>query len=144
MKTFGFGDSICQWISAFYTNIRSSVIVNGKASTSFEIGRGCRQGDPVSPYLFILCAEVLACKIRENKDIQGINILDTEFKVSQFADDTNFLLNGDCKSFEELFSELDRFKEISGLKLNYDKTCNVWLGSKRNSTVKFLPNTNMT
>ena len=69
---FGLSENICQWIESFYSNIKSSVIVNGKASQSFPVQRGCRQGDPISPYLFILCVEVLACKIRQNKAIKGV------------------------------------------------------------------------
>ena len=139
MKIFGFGENICQWIGSFYSNIKSSVIVNGKASSSFSIERGCRQGDPISPYLFILCVEVLACKIRQNKDIKGIKISETENKINQFADDTSVLLEGDQVSFEQLFYVLEEFEAISGLKLNYDKTCNVWLGSKRNCVIRYLP-----
>jgi exonuclease III len=143
LKLFGFGETLCQWILAFYTNIKTSVIVNGQASTSFSIERGCRQGDPISPYLFILCAEILACKIRENEHIKGINIHGTECKVSQFADDTSFLLEGDKTSFQELFLTLHQFEEISGLKVNFEKTCNVWLGNKRNSETRYLPNLKM-
>jgi hypothetical protein len=144
LQVFGFGEDICQWIQAFYSNINASVIVNGKASQNFSIEKGCRQGDPISPYLFILCVELLACKIRENDKIRGIKIGETECKISQFADDTSLLLEGDEQSYEELFSTLDQFERISGLKLNYDKTCNVWLGSKINSNVEYLKHLNMT
>jgi exonuclease III len=143
LEAFGFGEDIRQWIAAFYSNIKSSVIVNGKASQSFSIGRGCRQGDPISPYLYILCAELLACKIRENEKIKGIKIYNTECKISQFADDTTMLLEGDKESYEELFLTLHTFEQISGLKINYDKTCNVWLGSKINSNVKYMEHINM-
>jgi hypothetical protein len=90
--------------------------------------RGCRQGDPISPYLFVLCAEILACKIREDVDIKGINIANTEFKVSQFADDTSLLLNGDKESYEKLFQILNEFEQFSSLKLNYEKNhkCMAW------------------
>ena len=110
--------------------------MNGQASTGFLVERGCRQGDPFPPYLFILCVELLACKIRENNHIKGIQISDTGCKISQFADDTSMLLEGDKESFEELFKILEEFQSISGLKLNLDKTCNAWLGSKRNSQVE--------
>jgi hypothetical protein len=119
------------------------VIVNGKASESFGIHRGCRQGDPISPYLYILSAELLACKIRENEHIKGIKVLNTECKISQFADDTTMLLNGDKESYEELFSELNTFEKISGLKINYDKTCNVWLGNQTKSDVKYMEHLKM-
>ena len=91
LASFGFGNDIMQWISAFYNDIKSTVIVNGRISKHIKIERGCRQGDPISPYLFILCAEILACRIREDREIKGIEIDDTVFKVSQFADDTAFL-----------------------------------------------------
>jgi hypothetical protein len=57
------------------------VVQNGVFSKIFEIGRGCRQGDPISPYLFNLFVEILGHMIRQNKNIKGIkikkNMLDT-------------------------------------------------------------------
>ena len=113
----GFGENICLWISSFYTNTHSSVIVNGKASR-FATERSCRQGDQISPYVFILCAEVLASKIREDKEIKGIPILDIVFKISRFANDTSLILEGD-KSYEKHFWVLREYENILGLKLNY-------------------------
>ena len=104
LKHFGFGKDTIKWVSAFYKDIKSSIIVNGQASSRFHIERGCRQGDPIIPWLFILCAEVLACRIREEENIKAIKIDDTEFKISQLADDTTFLLDGDRNSFEKTFS----------------------------------------
>ena len=110
LHVFGFGKDICRWISTFYKNIKSYVIVNGNISTSFEIQRGYRQGDPISPYLFVLCSEILAVKIRADKDIKGINIFDNEFKINQFADDTSFTPKGEKESYEKLF----KTQRISG------------------------------
>ena len=78
LRAFGSGPDICQWISTFYKDIKSSVTVNGQLSEWFAIQRGCRQGDPISPYLFILCVEILAIMIRQNKHIKGIFIGETE------------------------------------------------------------------
>ena len=55
-----------------YSNISSCIINNGFTSDYFAVGRGVRQGDPLSPLLFILGLEILACSIRKNDKIQGI------------------------------------------------------------------------
>ena len=58
----------------FYTNIHSCVINNGMASDYFTLEGGVRQGDPLSPYLFILAVKSLAISIRQHFDIKGIKI----------------------------------------------------------------------
>ena len=88
-----------------------------------------RQGCPLSPYLFILCAEVLGNAIRRDEEIRGIKISGTECKLSQYADDTTMILDGS----ELSFYLLDIFADISGLKVNYEKTEALWIGSLKNS-----------
>ena len=83
LNFFNFGKSIQQWIEVFYKNISSCIIQNGIVSEYFKPGRGCRQGDPISPYLFIICAEILGILIRNNRDIKGIKINGEEYKISQ-------------------------------------------------------------
>ena len=61
-----------------FIKTKSPVTVNGQLSQWFAIQRGCRQGDPISPYLFILYVEILAIMIRQNKHIKGIFIGETE------------------------------------------------------------------
>ena len=138
LRTYGFGDSFCQWIHTFYTNIKSAVIVNGSSTEWFRIERGCRQGDPISPYLFILCAEILSIMIKEEKTIQGIQFGNVEHKISQFADDTELLNNGDKISFEKTIDILDHFGKISGLYMNSGKTQAIWLGSKKKNLTQYI------
>jgi hypothetical protein len=99
--------------------------------------RGVRQGFPLSAYLFIVVAELLAIKIRNNKGISGIKIGDSEVKVVQMADDTTSFLK-DVKSLEETLNTLEKFHKYAGLKLNETKTEAMWLGSKRKSNEKPL------
>ena len=60
----------------------------------FYLKRGCRLGGPISPYIFILCVEVLGYMLRKYKDVKGIEINNKEFKLSQYADDTQMFLDG--------------------------------------------------
>ena len=57
---------ITRWILTFYTNINSCVHVNGQYSQWFDLKRGTRQGDALSPYFFLICAELLASLIHQN------------------------------------------------------------------------------
>ena len=69
--------------------------------TFFKISRGVRQGCPLSPYLFILAAEILADTIRKKQRIKGIEINSIDFKLSQYADHTTLILDGSEESFLE-------------------------------------------
>ena len=80
-----------------------------------------RQGYPLSPYLFILCAQVLAEKIRDTKDIKGIFVNQNEMKISQYAYDTTLILDGSKESLTLSLQVLERFRTVSGLKLNNKK-----------------------
>ena len=60
----------------------------------------CRQGDPISAYLFLIAAEVMALMLKFNKDIKGITIESHELKPTQFADGTTLFLNGSTVSLQ--------------------------------------------
>ena len=83
LKKFNFGDGLRKWIEIFYTDIESAVLNNGFAANWFKPSRGVRQGCPLSPYLFILTAEILSNKIRQNSIIKEIRIFGSEIKLSQ-------------------------------------------------------------
>ena len=113
------------------------MIQNGFLSEPFNVKRGCRQGDPLSPYIFLLCAEILSRQFKANTDIKGIEIAGTEYLLSQFADDTTVLLDGSEDSLNEALNILKKFAIASGLKLNSTKTRAVWIGCKKFSGETF-------
>ena len=92
LQFFNFPPSIIKWINVLYTNITSCVTNNGWNSRYFSINRGVRQGCPLSPYLFIIAAEILAINIRQNKKIKGVQIGGKELKIKLYADDTQVYL----------------------------------------------------
>ena len=102
----------------------------------FPIGRGCRQGDPVSPYLFNLCVEIMGLMIRQNNNIKGIKIETETICLLQYADidDTVLFLDGSERSLKSALDLLFQFSKYSGLKPNINKTKAVWIGSKSYST----------
>ena len=122
LNCFNFGPSIISWIKLFQNGSESCIIQNGFMSDFLRLKRGCRQGDPISPYIFILCAEILGQMLRNNKNLKGININNREFLLSQYADDTQIFLDGSEKSLREALLILDTFYRMSGLKINGEKT----------------------
>lgn len=76
----------------------------------FNIGKGYRQGDPISPYLFNMCVEAMGIMIRQNRHIKGIHI-QRDFCLFQYAEDTIMFLDGTEKQFKISFrSSLSIFK----------------------------------
>ena len=134
---FKFGPSMKKWISVLYDNISSAVTQCGFLSDFFNIGRGCRQGDPPSPYIFLLCAEVLSLMLKQNKDIKGVKIGDVEHILSQFTDDTTIILDGSEQSLAAAIKTLDSFAKLSNLKVNSSKTRAIWIGCKKFSGETF-------
>jgi hypothetical protein len=69
LNSFNFGPSICKWFETFYVDSKSCVINNGHISNFFNLERGCRQGDPLSPYSFIIGVELPSLQIKSNPKI---------------------------------------------------------------------------
>ena len=61
------------------------------------------------------------------------NVIDVEFLISQFADDTSLILYGTSKPLNASLQDLDFFSKISGPMINYSKTRIMWIGSKKYS-----------
>ena len=130
LNLLNFGVGIKRWVSVFYSSPESAVLNNGFSTNYFQLSRGVRQGCPLSPYLFILGVEILACKIRQNKEIQGIKVFNSEAKISQFADDTSLICSS-CDSAKKAIEVVHSFGNVSGLRLNPTKTKAIWLGPWR-------------
>ena len=80
--------------------------------------------------------------IRNNNDIHGIIIDNKEYKISQYADDTQLflLINGSENFLRETLDILQNFYTMSGLRMNAEKTKAIWIGSLSNSTTRMCHN----
>ena len=78
--------------------------------------------------------------IRNNNIIRGIIIDNKEYKISQYADDTQLFLNGSENSLREALDVLQKFYEMSGLKINVEKAKAIWIGSLSNSPTRLCHN----
>ena len=81
LKHFNFGEDFIKWIDLFYSDAKSCVTNNGCLSNFFPIKRGVRHGCPLSPYLFIICIELLSHKITSSEDIKGLYIMKKNSKA---------------------------------------------------------------
>lgn len=119
---------------ALVTTVEYSVLINGIPQGHIIPQRGLRQGDPLSPYLYILCADILSHLIDvqvRRKNINGIKIGNGAPSITHlfFADDSLFFCianQKNCKALKEVF---DIYEKCSGQKINQDKSV-ITFGSK--------------
>ena len=128
LLSYNFGEVFISYVKTMYNNITTTVINNGYISDWFFPQRGVRQGCPLSPYLFLISVEILACNIRQDRSIKGLVFNDTEIKISQLADDTTCVVK-DEESLSNIIKTFKHFKTCAGLGINIDKTTARSLGS---------------
>ena len=131
LHAFNFGDIFIYWIKLLYSQPLACVSNNGYATNFFELSRGVRQGCPISSLLFILVAEIMALHIRNNNNIQGIQIKNRDILITQLADDTSLFLRNET-SVKHTLDLLNHIHKCAGLKLNRDKTHGMLLGQRNN------------
>ena len=135
LRKVNLGDQFISYVRCCYTDIYSCINNNGFATNWFELGRGVRQGCPLSCLLFILCVEIMSNQIRNDRNIKGIFINGIEHKIKQFADDCTCTVK-DIPSIYSLIESIKGFSLCSGLKLNAEKSLILFLGPWKNRSIK--------
>ncbi|GJY20836.1 putative RNA-directed DNA polymerase, eukaryota, reverse transcriptase zinc-binding domain protein [Tanacetum coccineum] len=127
MAKLDFGLKWREWIKGCLRYARSSVLVNGSPTDEFEISRGLRKGDPLSPFLFILAMEglhALICKAIDRGIYTGAYIGKDKLRILHliYADDVIFTGEWSRKNAHNLLCILQCFYLVSGLKINVHKS----------------------
>ena len=133
MKMFNFGQGIISWVNTMYTGSTLKVLNNGFLTDEIKLTRGCRQGTPGSLYYFLICAELLAIKLRKNQNITGFELNSFWKLFGQYADDMDLYCKSNQKNLDEIQHTLSTFCRISGCKINYDKTTIYRIGADNSS-----------
>ncbi|MCI06917.1 LINE-1 reverse transcriptase like, partial [Trifolium medium] len=122
----GFGDKWRAWMKTCVCNGNLSVLINGSPSEQVNISRGLKQGDPLSPFLFLIVAEGLSSFMQKAVSLgffRGFKV-SPEVVVShlQYADDTLFIGEACVENLWTMKAILRWFELISGLKVNFFKS----------------------
>ena len=133
MEFFNFPPYMVEWIRIIYKDFKVNVLNNGHFSKRIKIGRGVHQGGPCSSLLFLICAETMALLIKNHPDIKGIPVEEMKHLLGQYADDADMFLLKNQKSLDSVFLTLERFRQLSGFTLNYDKTTILRIGAMHGS-----------
>jgi ribonuclease HI/exonuclease III len=126
LDKFGFSAAWCKWVKACISGAWFSIIINGSPSGFFSCSQGIRQGDPLSPILFILMAEAFSRPIK-SQQVQGLwkgaPIANTNESVTHsfFADDTLFGY-ASIQEARQIRRTLQAYTLASGQKVNQLKS----------------------
>lgn len=120
LRRLNFPDELMRLIMQCISTVQYSVILNGSPLSTIILSRGLRQGDPISPFLFVLCSEVFSFLLHQAKNegvLQGIQI-----PCLFFADDS--ILFGEVNPYEStgINSVVGKYGAASGQCINFDKS----------------------
>ncbi|CAL1404855.1 unnamed protein product [Linum trigynum] len=127
LRRYGFEERWCKWVSACIRTVRFSVLFNGEASESFSPSRGIRQGDPLSPFLFILMSNALTFLVDKavmEERIKGIklNARCPTLTHCLFADDTVIFGKANTQEAGKILEVINDYGAVTGQEVNVHKS----------------------
>nr|GEV56720.1 RNA-directed DNA polymerase, eukaryota [Tanacetum cinerariifolium] len=131
MHFMGFSDKWISWINGCLSHATASILVNGSPTREYHINRGLRQGDPLSPFLFIIAMEGLHVAVEDAISAglyRGIKINTLTLSHFFFADDALFIGEWPRDNIRNMTTILEYFHIVFGLKINFHKSNLVGIG----------------
>ena len=137
-ESYGFGDNFVLFLKTVYNHPKCCVINNNYMSTFFEVSTGVRQGDPLSPTIFLLSMQCLANVLKQDTTYKG-SVIDQEIlKFIMFADNVLLILSGTNDQFSRIFAVLQEFSTQDNFKINLSKCQAFHISNNRNCMDKFF------
>ncbi|XP_058776403.1 uncharacterized protein LOC131650721 [Vicia villosa] len=131
MREMSFPPTFVDWIMICVRTVSYKYVINGKPSPSIQAKRGLRQGDPISPLLFVLIMEYLHRSLRKLQYTPSFHFHPKCKKLGItnlcFADDLMMFSRGDPTSVQTMMQEFHKFSEATGLWASQAK-CKVYCG----------------
>ncbi|XP_041027032.1 uncharacterized protein LOC121267250 [Juglans microcarpa x Juglans regia] len=139
----GFDFSWVELVMRCVESMSYSILVNGVPQSEFRPSRGIRQGDPLPPYLFIMCAEALSSMISKRVEegvISGVPFARGRIRISHlfFADDSLLFCKANALEWGKLHNILKIYEEASSQRLNLEKTSIQFSRNTAKSTQDFI------
>lgn len=126
LQAFGFDAAWIRWISSLISSTFYSILVNGIPSATFRPTRGIRQGDPLSPFLFVIMVEGLGRSLKaaiSEGHLKGLSFHQTPTTShQQFVDDNMLFGHSSVQEARSLISILETFSKASGALINKSKS----------------------
>ncbi|GKV52760.1 hypothetical protein SLEP1_g59327 [Rubroshorea leprosula] len=142
LRGLNFPDRFINWLMLCVSTTRFSVLINGQPKGYFQGQRGLRQGDPISPYLFVLVMEYLTRKLKE-LEMQEKFKYHSKCRVMQlthliFADDIMLFCKADEESIVLMMQKFEEFARVSGLEVNRMKSQVFFSGVREGQKVALI------
>eukprot|EP00253_Pinus_taeda_P030826 PITA_30826 len=128
LEAYGFAKRWIEWIFSMISTPFFSILVNGNPTKPFNASRGIRQGDPLSPFLFILAVDglgrIIKRETRRNK-LRGLKLWGNNLTIThqQFVDDIMLFGEVSLREVKIIKEVLETFSEASGMEINKEKSC---------------------